>query len=144
MKPARIYIPVVCDLSGAPDTPTERVDTYRRLFTDALVGREQTIDGIRFRFRNDPGIETRVREVATLEQQCCAFFSFTTTVTGSEVVLDVSTTDDETARAVLDEFYNLPDHVAFDTATLQATYQAAGLTFAVDPSTIATYPRINS
>ena len=144
MKPARTRIPVVCDLSGAPDTPAERVDTYRRLFTDALIARERTVAGIRFRFRNDPGIETRVRRVATLEQQCCAFFSFATTATGGEVLLDVSTTDDdETARAVLDEFYDLPEHVAFDAATLQATYQAAGLTFAIDPSTIATSPRAN-
>ena len=143
MKPAPTRIPVVCDLSGAPDTPTERVDSYRRLFTDALVARERTIAGIRFRFRNDPGIETRVRDIATLEQQCCAFFSFITTATGGEVLLDVSSTDDETARAVLDEFYNLPEHVALDTATLQATYQGAGLTFAIDPAMMTTSPRTN-
>ena len=93
MKPATTRIPVVCDLSGAPDTPAERVEAYRRLFTDALVARERTLAGIRFRFRNDPGIETRVRDIATLEQQCCAFFSFATTTTGGEVLLDVSSKD---------------------------------------------------
>ncbi len=45
MTSARTRIPVMCDLSGAPDTPAERVDTYRRLFSEALIARERTIAG---------------------------------------------------------------------------------------------------
>jgi hypothetical protein len=76
MKKPRTLIPVVCDMSEAPDSPDERVETYRQLFADALVSRDCTADNLRFHFRNGPGIEARVRAVAELEQRCCGFMSF--------------------------------------------------------------------
>lgn len=127
-------IPIVCDMNGAPDTPVERIATYRSLFADSLVGRERTMTGIRFRFADHPGIEDRVRTVARLESLCCAFFTFNVAVAGGEVLLDVSTIDDERARSVLDEFFRLPESVDQPIATLQQSFENSGLTFAVDPS----------
>lgn len=106
----RNNIPIVCDMTNAPDTETERTEEYRRILTTALVGRERTgDDSFRWRFRDDEGMEAWVRDLAEREQTCCAFFTFSVTRTGGEVWLDVGVVNDDTARAVMEEFYNLPE-----------------------------------
>jgi hypothetical protein len=104
--------PIVCDMTNAPDTEEERLAEYRRLFTQALVGKERMTDGIRFRFRADPGVEAWVRDLAAREKACCAFYVYTVTVEGDEVRWDCAVPDDDVARAILDEFYALPDTLA--------------------------------
>lgn len=126
-------IPVVCDVATAPDTIEQRIESYRQLFADAFVGRERTVAGIRFRFRADDGIETRVRELADLEKQCCAFFTFAITAVGGEVLWDSTVIDDDTARAVLEEWFMLPDTVAQGIAVLHERMIASGLQFTADP-----------
>jgi hypothetical protein len=101
--------PIVCDMAGAPDTAPERIAEYRRLFAEALVGREETSEGIRFRFRGDPAVEAWVRDLAAREQACCAFFTFAIARHGAELWWDASVPDDETARAVLHLFFALAD-----------------------------------
>jgi hypothetical protein len=103
---------VVCDMSHAPDTPEERVAEYQRLFSGFLIGRDRVGDGFRFRFRADEGIADWVRDLASREQECCAFFDFAVTGDDSEVHWDVSVIDDDMARQVLDEFYRLPEILA--------------------------------
>ena len=70
-----------------PPTPRiERLAEYRRLFAHAaFLGRERTAEGIRFRFRAEPGIEEWVRDLAAREKACCAFFAFDITAEGDEV-----------------------------------------------------------
>ncbi|MFG1705793.1 hypothetical protein ACFLIM_21600 [Nonomuraea sp. M3C6] len=102
-------IPVVCDMTNAPDTPQERLEEYQRLFSQALAAKERTPEGIRFRFRAAPGVEAWVRDLAAREQACCAFFGFDVTLDGAEVVWDATVIDDAAARAVLEEFYLLPE-----------------------------------
>jgi hypothetical protein len=101
--------PVACDMSAAPDTPVQRVAEYRRLFSQALTGRERSEAGIRFRFRADPGLAEWVRDLAEREKACCAFFNFTVTADDREVWWDASVIDDDAARRLLAEFYRLPD-----------------------------------
>lgn len=120
--------PILCDMTNAPDTAEERLATYRALFADALVARERTVAGTRWRFRADPGIETRVRALAELEQACCAFFDFTVTLAGGEVLWDTSVPDDEIARAIHEELYNLPDSLEQEsTQALHDRFAAQGL-----------------
>jgi hypothetical protein len=96
---------VACDMTGAPDTPEERMAEYRRLFGRHLVSRERTVDGIRFRLRADDGVEAWVRDLLVREKACCPFFDFEL-VTGDGVLhWDITVVDDDLARAVLDEFY---------------------------------------
>jgi hypothetical protein len=114
-------IPIVCDMSEAVDTPAERLRAYAALFADALVGRDRTASGIRFRFAARPGVEARVRELAAREKACCAFFTFGVTVRGDEVWWEASVADDEAARAVLDGFFELPDALADQAAGFAAT-----------------------
>ena len=61
-------------MTDAPDTAIERLAEYEGLYTEALIGRERTDDGIRFRFRARPGLEEWVRDLAAREKACCAFF----------------------------------------------------------------------
>jgi hypothetical protein len=100
---------IACDMTGAADTPQERMAEYGRLFGAALVGRERTTDGIRFRLRADTGVEAWVRDLAAREKACCPFFDFAVSAEGGEVRWDATVLDDDTARAVLDEFYRLPE-----------------------------------
>ena len=101
-------IPIVCDMSSAVDTPAERLETYAALFAEALVGRERTEDGIRFRFADRPGVHARVLDLAVKEKACCPFFTFAVDVHGEEVWWDASVGADA-ARAVLEGFFALPE-----------------------------------
>jgi hypothetical protein len=107
--------PVVCDMTTASDTLDERMAEYRRLFGEALLGRERTPEGIRYRFHAAPGVEAWVRDLAAREKACCAFFAYEVSVHESEVRWDAAVPDNDAARALLDEFYALPDTLA-DTA----------------------------
>ena len=125
--------PIVCDVSTAPDTLEQRIASYRQLFSEAFVDREQTPAGKRFRFRADEGIEARVRYLADLEKLCCAFFDFTVTVVGGEVWWDTTVIDDGIARAVLEEWFNLPETIAGSVEELRDRMVASGLHFTSDP-----------
>jgi len=101
--------PIVCDMTGAPDTPDERLAEYARLFAHAYVGRERTGERVRWRFDAAPDVEAWARDLAARENACCAFMQHTVRVVDGEVWWDATTIDDPTARAVLDFFYELPD-----------------------------------
>ncbi len=119
--------PIACDMTSAPDTAAERMMEYRRLFTRALVGRERTAEGIRLRFRAGDGIEAWVRDLAAREKACCPFFNYHVDTKGEEVHWNASVIDDAVARAVLDEFYTLPDTVADGVEALEDRFRARGL-----------------
>jgi hypothetical protein len=108
-------------MSAALDSLPERIESYRDLFADALVGKSRTGDGgIRFRFARRPGVEARVLDLAAREKACCGFFTFAVTVRGDEVWWDASVVDAEEARAVLDQFYDLPETLRDQTVGVEA------------------------
>jgi len=116
-------------MTSAPDTPAGRIAEYHRLFSQALLGRERTAAGIRFRFAGRPGIGDWVRDLARREQACCAFFRFSVTATGGEVWWEASVTDDETSRQVLAEFFRLPETAAAGAGPVRDAFAARGLRF---------------
>jgi hypothetical protein len=127
--------PVVCDLSTTTETAAERLAEYGRLFARALIGRERGEDGVvRFRFRAGDGIEAWVRDLAAREHACCGFMAFDVTAAGDEVRMDVGIIDNDDARAVLDEFYRLPETFPEDPAALADRYRALGLEFDGEPA----------
>jgi len=126
--------PIVCDMTGALDTGPDRLREYQRIFSQALIGRERTADGIRFRFRAQPGIAASVRDLAAREKACCAFFTFSITTLGEEVRWDASVTDDDIARAILDEFYALPDTLADGFEGVYDRFTRQGLQFTPRPA----------
>ena len=102
-------LPVACTLTGTPGALAERMAEYRRLFRQYLAERSRTGQGIRFRFRAEPGVEDWVRDLARREEECCGFFDFTVTADAGGIRWDAAVADDEAARQALDEFYRLPD-----------------------------------
>jgi MerR family transcriptional regulator, copper efflux regulator len=97
--------PIACTLDATGIAV--RLGEFADLFRAALVGRDTTADGIRFRFANGPGREETIRDLARREQTCCSFFRFDIAVHGEEVWWDAAV-DDPTARPLLDDFFALP------------------------------------
>jgi hypothetical protein len=126
--------PIVCDMTSAPDTGPERMMEYQRLFTQALIGRERTADGIRFRLRAADGIEAWVRDLAAREKACCPFFDYSITTDGDEVRWDATVIDNDIARTILDEFYDLPDTVNDGVDGLENRLTERGLHITANPT----------
>lgn len=124
--------PIVCDMTTAPDTGPERLQEYQRLFTQALLGRERTADGIRFRLRAGNGVEAWVRDLAGREKACCAFFEFHITNHGDQIYWDATVIDNDTARLVLDEFFALPETAGDGAERLQSRLGEHGLHFSIN------------
>src|SRR4030095_8255723 len=96
-------------MSPAPDTGPQRLAEYDRLFSTYLLGRERRGDGIRFRLRADHGIEAWVRDLDAREKVCCAFLHSQSAVEADNFFGDTPARDDAIARAMLDEYSDLPD-----------------------------------
>jgi hypothetical protein len=122
--------PIVCDMTDAPDTDVERLAEYRRLFAKpAYLGRERTTEGIRFRFRAEPGLAEWLADLAAREKACCAFFAFDITTEGDEVRYDAAVTDNDQARAILDEYHALPDALVENLDELRERLAERGVVF---------------
>ena len=84
--------PIACTL--APDQMRGRMSLIDTLAADALIGQQPIEGGIRARFRAEPGIERRVRELAAAESRCCAFLRFDVHRHEHVVVLDITGSPD--------------------------------------------------
>jgi hypothetical protein len=122
-------VPIVCDMSSAHDTGPQRLAEYDRLFSTHLLGRERRGEGIRFRLRADHGVAEWVRDLAAREKACCAFLDSQIAVEGGQVLWDISTIDDDIARAILDEYYDLPDSAGAEAQEVERRVSAKGLQF---------------
>ena len=117
--------PIVCTIRPGDDEQAA-MDAYRALFTDAFAGGERTSWGVRWTFRDNDGIEDRVRALAAIEQECCAFLRMAITVANGDIVWDVI--GPSNASEFLDEYVQLPRTV-FDTVdSLRDRSTLAGLT----------------
>lgn len=110
--PARLDVPIACDMSTAPDTPHERLAEYGRLFARALVRRERREGAVVFAFRADA--RDAVEVLARREAACCPFLDYHVETVGGEVIWTAAgpATGDERAGVdvILDAFHALPDH----------------------------------
>jgi len=124
---SRSEIPIACDMTGAIDTPEERLAEYQRLFSTVLLARERIDSGVRFRLRNRPGLADWVRDLSNREHACCPFMFFEVVAHDDEVRWDVSTIDDDSARLVLDGLYQLSESTVDSIDDLLARYAERGL-----------------
>jgi hypothetical protein len=138
--PTAAPTPIVCDLTGAPDTAEERIAEYGRLFAQSLTGRDRTEQRIRLRFRAGDGVEAWVRDLAAREKACCPFYHFAVNTTGGEVWWDISLVDgvadddQDMARMMLDEFYDAPDNVAVGVAGMKERLANSGIAVTTNES----------
>ena len=118
---------MACDMTSASDTASERVDEYSRLFEAALIGRERTPSGMRWRLSAEPSIEEWARDLAARENACCSFIRSTVNLVGDEVHWDASTIDDPAARSVIDLFFELPDLVVQGVEAVHLQFSNTGI-----------------
>jgi mercuric ion transport protein len=128
--------PIVCraDLRDKP-TVQGQLDGYRAVFQH-LLRIEKFDGGVRWVFRNRPGLAALLRNLAEKEHQCCAFFKFDLRAAGQTIVWE--TTASKEAAAVLDEFGRLPERLSQhprgndEEEAIKQAISDAGLIFAAD------------
>jgi hypothetical protein len=84
--------PVACSLSRAG--LAEQAGRWARLAARSLTGRVATADGVRFRFRPEPGAEAELRTLVAVETQCCPWATWTIQADTAQLVLDVRSAGD--------------------------------------------------
>jgi hypothetical protein len=119
-------IPIACTIRPGEDEET-LLELYRTLFADAYLGRRRTASGVQWTFRAGEGVEARVRALAAMEQECCAFLRMRIQVADGEVRWDV--TGPEAARELLDEYFRLPETMSAGIERLRDGASSKGLRF---------------
>src|SRR5689334_23286308 len=88
-RTAASWAPDACTLPTA-ERPLRATD-FDELFAGAVLGIDRPAPTrLRLDLRHDPAAAGRVAELAAAETGCCSFFTFTLTVTGSALTLDVA------------------------------------------------------
>jgi len=83
------WAPADCTLPSA-ERPL-RAAEFSDLFAGAVLSAERPEAGLlRLRLRRDRHVAGRVAELAAAETECCSFFTFTLTVGGDSLLLDIS------------------------------------------------------
>ena len=100
MSTARITgqdnVPVIaCELSGGD--VAAQAERWMRLGRDAGLGRVETGDGLRLRFRDEPAVEQELRALAAVESNCCPWARWEVSRAEGELVLQVSSTPEGAA-----------------------------------------------
>jgi hypothetical protein len=91
--------PIACTLN--PSEMRERAASVDRLLRDAMLGQTTIEGGIRTRFRDEPDVERRVRELVDAESRCCAFLAFAVGRDSESLWLEITGTAE--ARPVIEE-----------------------------------------
>lgn len=127
--------PIVCtaDLRDKP-TVQGQLDGYRAAFRH-LLRTEKFDNGVRWVFKNQPGLDAELRNLAEKEHQCCSFFKFDLRATGDTLVWE--TTARKEAASVLEEFGRLPERLSqhargSEEQPIKQAISGAGLIFAAD------------
>jgi hypothetical protein len=135
--PARANARIACDMSAAGDTPEQRLGEYRRLFSDALIDRERSAGAVALVFRADPRIRAAVEDLAHREAACCPFLDYRVETTGESIRWTITNPingdDRATAAAMLEIFYELPDHAGATSDGLLERLATRGVSLTTAP-----------
>jgi hypothetical protein len=130
-------VPIVCDMSTAPDTPDERMAEWRELFNHVLVRRERHADSVALYFRAEPGRREQLEDLASREHACCPCLDIRLGADGGELIwttTNVRTGEEHASIDVfLDALYALPDHAAGDMEGLLDQFAEHGLNVVTSP-----------
>ena len=102
--------PATCSLPIADRA--QRTADFRALLADAFRDRSRSADGVQWKLRASASTEAESRRLAALEARCCDGVRFEVERRGDDVLWTV--TGPQSARAVLDAFYELPMLVRSD------------------------------
>ncbi len=81
-------LPLACSLDAGE--LEERTERWRRLADRSLIEASSPADGVAIqRHRPDDGVLTELRELISLEGECCPFLDFDLADHGDEIVLTV-------------------------------------------------------
>ena len=119
---ARPGAPVACALEEG--AMVERARDFREVFTK-LIGSRRTPEGFRWLFRDEPGFEVALRDLAAREHTCCLFLSFEIAREGGQLVWEVRGSAE--AAAAIDIFYALPGAIRQDVDAIIRDAERAGL-----------------
>ena len=78
---------IACTLS--PTALASRAERWRHLITESGLGRDETPDGLRLRFRADPAVAAELAELAAAERECCAWAEWSVERRDGEIALVV-------------------------------------------------------
>src|SRR5690349_318221 len=78
---------IACTLS--PTALASRRERWRRLVAASALAREETPDGLRLRFRADPGAAAELAALAAAERACCAWAEWSVEPGDGEIALVV-------------------------------------------------------
>jgi hypothetical protein len=101
--------PIACSLAEAD--LANRQDRWLRLWQRAGVNAVTTSNGLQLLFRDAPGVEAELHQLADLERDCCAFAAWSLRARGTELVLDVTAHTEEGITAVQAMFGKLRSEV---------------------------------
>lgn len=107
----------------------ERLEDFREAFAK-LVSSRRTPQGFRWVFRDEPGFEAALRDLAAREHICCVFLSFVIAREDNHLVWEVEGSAE--AAAAIDVFYALPQTIHQDAETIKRDTAKAGLPFVND------------
>lgn len=96
--------PIACTLTT--DQARDRTGLIAQLRADAMLEQLPIDGGLRTRFRDEPEIEQRVRELVAAEQVCCSFMTFDMRRHDDALVLDITGSVD--AQPVIAAFFAEP------------------------------------
>jgi len=88
----RTATPVACSLT--PQDLAAQAGRWQQLAARALTERAETAHGLRITFRSEPGVEDELRELITVENQCCPWATWTADAGADHVTLTVASTGD--------------------------------------------------
>jgi hypothetical protein len=95
MEEPRELVVVACSLG--PEDHAARLQGWQEIRARALIDALATRRGVRLIFRNDPGVEEDLRQLVSLESECCSFADWSLRVHSGDLVLDVSADGDASA-----------------------------------------------
>jgi hypothetical protein len=86
---------IACELAG--DEVSGQAERWARLAREAGLGRAETGDGLRLRFRDEPAVEQELRALAAAESRCCSWARWEVGRAEGGLVLQVSSTPEGAA-----------------------------------------------
>lgn len=130
--------PIACDMTGAEDTLVDRLAEYRRLFDDALLGRESTESSTTFRLAARPGVREWVLDLVRREAACCPFLSYRVDhevdARGEQIVWTTSGGLGGSDLAMLDDLLAGTEGAGSSSRLAEQLEQRVGIPFRVPPA----------